>query len=90
MPKGAWDRAEFLAKVDLYRPAVVAFTSKRAASEALGRPTGKLPYGLQTDLLLGAEVWVLPSTSPLGDNHFRLEPWLALGERMGVREYDIS
>ncbi len=81
MPKGAWDRAEFLAKVDLYRPALVAFTSKRAASEALGLPTGKLTYGVQPQPLLGAEVWVLPSTSPLGDNHFTLEPWLALGER---------
>ena len=82
LPGHAWDRAEFLEKLEAYRPAVVAFTSKKAASEALGLPTGKLPYGLQPEPLLGAEVWVLPSTSPLGDNHFRLEPWLALGERM--------
>jgi double-stranded uracil-DNA glycosylase len=87
LPKHAWDRAEFLEKVERYRPRLIAFTSKRAASEALGLPTGKLSYGVQTEGLLGvevsAEVWVLPSTSPLGDNHFRLEPWLALGERFG-------
>ena len=81
LPRHAWDRAEFLGKLETYRPAVVAFTSKKAASEALGLPTGRLPYGLQPEPLLGAEVWVLPSTSPLGDNYFRLEPWLALGER---------
>ena len=81
LPKGAWDRAEFLAKVQEYRPRLLAFTSKKAASEGLGVPTGRLPYGMQPQELLGAEVWVLPSTSPLGDNHFRLEPWLALGER---------
>ena len=82
LPRHAWDRAEFLEKLETYRPARVAFTSKKAASEALGLPTGKLPYGFQSAPLLGTEVWVLPSTSPLGDNHFRLEPWLALGERM--------
>ncbi len=82
LPKHAWDRAEFLEKLETYRPAVVAFTSKKAASEALGVPTGRLSYGLQQARLLGAEVWVLPSTSPLGDSHFRQEPWLALGERM--------
>ncbi|WP_425147985.1 mismatch-specific DNA-glycosylase [Deinococcus sp.] len=83
LPRGAWDRGELLEKLELYRPRLVAFTSKKAASEGLGVPTGKLPYGVQAEPLLGAEVWVLPSTSPLGDNHFRLEPWLALGERFG-------
>lgn len=82
LPRHAWDRAEFLEKLEVYRPQMVAFTSKKAASEALGRPTGRLPYGLQPEPLLGAEVWVLPSTSPLGDTHFRLEPWLELGVRM--------
>jgi len=81
LPKGAWDRGELLGKLEEYRPALLAFTSKRSASEALLLPTGKLPYGRQPEPLLGAEVWVLPSTSPLGDNHFQLGPWLALGER---------
>ena len=81
LPRDAWDRAELLLKLEQYRPQVVAFTSKRAASEALGLPTGKLPYGQYPEPLRDAEVWVLPSTSPLGDSHFRIEPWLALGER---------
>ena len=81
LPKHAWDRAELHLKLEQYRPQLVGFTSKRAASEALGVVTGKLPYGQHVELLLGTEVWVLPSTSPLGDNHFRPEPWLALGER---------
>ncbi|WP_456829369.1 mismatch-specific DNA-glycosylase [Deinococcus sp. UYEF24] len=86
LPKDAWDRAEFLGKLELYRPALVAFTSKRAASEALGISTGKLAYGQQAAPLLDAEVWVLPSTSPLGHSYFNLEPWLALGERFSARE----
>ena len=81
LPKHAWDRQELVGKLEQYRPQMVAFTSKRAASEALLLPTGKLPYGRQPEPLLGAEVWVLPSTSPLGHNHFQIGPWLALGER---------
>lgn len=82
LPGEAWAPQELLAKLRQYRPAIVAFTSKRGASETLGVPTGKLPYGPQPAPLEGAEVWVLPSTSPLGHNHFRLEPWQALADRV--------
>lgn len=81
LPKDAFVPAEFEAKIGQYRPCLVGFTSKRAASEALGTPTGKLPYGRQTRALGDTELWVLPSTSPLGDNHFRMEPWQELAER---------
>ncbi|MGI8747870.1 MAG: mismatch-specific DNA-glycosylase [Deinococcus sp.] len=81
LPPGAWESAELARRLEGVRPALVAFTSKRAASEAVGLPTGRLPYGPQLFPWLGAEVWVLPSTSPLGHNHFRLEPWLELGRR---------
>ena len=63
-------------------PSVAAFTSKRGASQVLGVPTGKLAYGPQAALLEGVEVWVLPSTSPLGHNHFQLGPWQALARRV--------
>lgn len=84
LPGEAWRPHELLQKIEQYQPVIVAFTSKRGASETLGLPTGKLPYGQQTAKLAGAEVWVLPSTSPLGHNHFSLTPWQALAER--VRE----
>lgn len=84
LPTEAWAPNELREKIRRYRPAVVAFTSKRGASETLGLPTGKLPYGPHLLPLEGAEVWVLPSTSPLGHTHFRLEPWQALADR--VRE----
>nr|WP_246580870.1 mismatch-specific DNA-glycosylase [Deinococcus aestuarii] len=84
LPGEAWAPDALRAKLRHYRPAVVAFTSKRGASETLGLPTGKLPYGPHLLPLEGAEVWVLPSTSPLGHNHFQLGPWRALASR--VRE----
>ena len=75
LPREAFVPDELHAKILTYAPKMVAFTSKRAASEALGVPTGKLPYGRQERRLEDTELWVLPSTSPLGDNHFRIEPW---------------
>ncbi|UQN07039.1 mismatch-specific DNA-glycosylase [Deinococcus sp. QL22] len=82
LPAEAWAPEELRQKIRTHAPQVVAFTSKRGASEVLGKATGRLPYGVQTDLLEGAEVWVLPSTSPLGHTHFVLEPWQALAERV--------
>ena len=86
LPTDAWRPAELLTKLEHYRPRIAAFTSKRGASETLGIPTGKLPYGPQERRPLGwpeeTELWVLPSTSPLGHTHFRLEPWQALADRV--------
>lgn len=85
LPGEAWRPAELQAKIGRYQPQIVAFTSKRGASETLDLPTGKLPYGRQEQTLEGAEVWVLPSTSPLGHTYFQLGPWQALASR--VKEY---
>lgn len=82
LPREAWQPEELRAKVRQYQPKLLAFTSKRGAAETLGVSTGKLTYGPQTETLEGAEVWVLPSTSPLGHNYFQLEPWEALGKRV--------
>ncbi|CAM3649081.1 Mismatch-specific DNA-glycosylase [Deinococcus saxicola] len=82
LPGEAWQPDELRDKIRTYRPQIIAFTSKRGASEMLGKPTGKLPYGPQAETLEGAEVWVLPSTSPLGHNYFQLGPWQALAERV--------
>lgn len=81
LPVEAWRPHELLEKLRRYRPRLLAFTSKRGASETLGVGTGKLVYGRQAALLEGVEVWVLPSTSPLGHSYFAIEPWQALAAR---------
>lgn len=90
LPGEAWRPDELRGKIRTYRPQIVAFTSKRGAAETLGRPTGKLPYGPQPDMLEGAEVWVLPSTSPLGHNHFQLGPWQTLAARVAAMRGKLS
>lgn len=82
LPAEAWRPDELRRKLRQYAPSLVAFTSKRGAAETVGKATGKLSYGVQTLRLEDVEVWVLPSTSPLGHSHFQLAPWQALAARV--------
>lgn len=70
---GAMDAASLHAKLRRYRPAAIAFTSKNAASLALGI---KAPaYGRQAEPLEGAVAFVLASPSGRARSFWTLEPW---------------
>lgn len=70
---GAMDAASLHAKLRRYRPAAIAFTSKKAASLALGL---KAPsYGRQVELLEGAVAFVLASPSGRARSFWTLKPW---------------
>jgi double-stranded uracil-DNA glycosylase len=84
----AMDARSLHAKLRRYRPASVAFTSKNAASLALGV---KVPtYGRQAEPLEGAVVFVLASPSGRARSFWTLEPWSAAAafvtERRLLRE----
>lgn len=69
----AMDAAALHAKLRKYRPAAIAFTSKNAASLALGI---KVPsYGRQVELLEGAVAFVLASPSGRARSFWTIEPW---------------
>jgi double-stranded uracil-DNA glycosylase len=81
-----FDVAAFIAKIEHFRPRAVAFTSKKAASLALGRRTGKIVLGRQSDRLIGAiELFVLSSPSGAASAYWTLAPWreLAVWSRKG-------
>ncbi|MFT4050017.1 MAG: mismatch-specific DNA-glycosylase [Solirubrobacterales bacterium] len=67
----AFDAGELRAKIELHAPRFLAFTSKRSASEALGR---KVDYGLQPETFGATRLFVLPSTSGLA-TRFWDESW---------------
>ncbi|MBZ9751674.1 mismatch-specific DNA-glycosylase [Deinococcus sp. HMF7604] len=90
LPGDAWAPDELRAKLREYRPQLVAFTSKRGAAEVLGVSTGQLPYGRQSGTLEEAELWVLPSTSPLGQTYFQLAPWQALAARVAALRVEVG
>jgi TDG/mug DNA glycosylase family protein len=74
-----WDVPGLVARLEVCRPARLAFTSKTAAAVALRRPTGTLRAGPQDATLAGAEIWVLPSPSGQARRYWDAAPWLALG-----------
>ena len=70
-------RNELRAKVRHYRPSVLAFTSKRAAEEYLGRP---VRYGLLKEKIDETMLFVLPSPSGAARRYWDLTPWRDLAE----------
>ncbi|MFT3863443.1 MAG: mismatch-specific DNA-glycosylase [Solirubrobacterales bacterium] len=56
-------------------PAHLAFNGKNAARGALGRA---VDYGLRSERIGGAAVWVLPSTSGAARGFWDVEPWREL------------
>ena len=84
----AMDAQSLHAKLRRYRPAAIAFTSKHAASLALGV---KAPaYGRQVELLEGAVAFVLASPSGRARSFWTLAPWKEaaafVAERRQARE----
>jgi TDG/mug DNA glycosylase family protein len=79
LPKGSLGVA---AAEDLRRrilaiaPAHLAFTSLAAGRAVMGKGA---VAGLQPACLGKTQVWILPSPSPLADNHWDIAPWRALG-----------
>ncbi|HMA51604.1 MAG TPA: mismatch-specific DNA-glycosylase [Magnetospirillaceae bacterium] len=76
----AFDVAGFSEKMRLYRPRRIAFTSKTAAGNFLGRRI--VSYGLQPETLGDSLLFIMPSTSGRAGNHFKIEPWQALADHV--------
>lgn len=82
LPRHGFDRARLAAAMALYRPRLLAFNSKRAASEFYGVPTGRIAYGQQADEPGMPEIWVLPSTSGLACRAWDAGPWHTMARRV--------
>ena len=81
---GSGDDTEALrAKVDTFRPAILAFTAKRPAQVFLGAAfgVGRVDYGIQEARLRDTEIHVLPSPSGLAIRWWDPSFWHALGAR---------
>jgi TDG/mug DNA glycosylase family protein len=78
--KAGVDVRAFGEKMRRYRPATIAFTSKKAASLFFGRPTGKIALGRQPPLSDFPVVFVLASPSGAASGAWSLQPWRELAD----------
>ena len=58
-------------------PRHLAFTSLNAGRAVMGK---QAVAGRQKDKIGETSVWILPSPSPLADNHWDIRPWRALAQ----------
>ena len=82
IPVDAFDRTRLLAAMNSIQPGCLAFNGKKAASHALGRPTGQIRYGALPDISGWPPLVVLPSTSGAASGFWDPAPWFALAHRI--------
>ena len=82
LPTHAFDRVRLTACIATMKPGCLAFNGKKAASMALGRPTGLLPYGPLSNAPGWPRVVVLPSTSGANPRYWDPAPWLVLAREV--------
>lgn len=84
LPRDAFDAVALKRKLVRYKPAIVAFTSKNAASGYFGRV---LPYGEQKEKIARSRVFVLPSPSGQARKFWTIEPWRELAKAASGAKY---
>ena len=75
LPADAFDAAGFAQKIAFHAPAMVAFTSKKAASAFLGRPTGRIALGEQAERIGATRLFVLCSPSGAARGRWHRAVW---------------
>ena len=81
-----YDRPGLSRKIKTYRPRIVAFTSKKAASIWYARATKDIAYGRQAGRAdSGPIVFVLPSPSGAASGHWQIKPWRELADLLAKR-----
>jgi double-stranded uracil-DNA glycosylase len=86
--KAGADVAAFAEKMRRYRPATIAFTSKKAASLFYGKPTTRIALGRQAPSDDFPIVFVLASPSGAASGAWSLQPWQELADHVGRVEPD--
>ena len=86
LPAHAFDPAALRAKITRHRPAMLAFTSKKAAAAGCGlRGTGAIPYGPMEERWGTTRLFVLPSPSGSARRYWDESVWHRLAVEIGDR-----
>ena len=80
LPAGALDVAALRQKILTFQPRFLAFTSKTGAGAFLGRPTGEITLGVQSETVGDTRLFVLPSPSGQARIFWDESVWQALAD----------
>ncbi len=83
LPEDAFDTDALVARIETFRPHIIAFTSKNAARAALGHAVA---YGMQDETIGSTAVFVLPSPSGQARRFWSIAPWRELARCL--RDFD--
>jgi TDG/mug DNA glycosylase family protein len=72
------DAAALRRKIAWASPAILAFTSKKAASFFLGKPTSAIRYGFQDETIGATRIFVMTSPSGQAGSYWDIGPWREL------------
>lgn len=87
LPADAFDAAALTVRIGEASPGLLAFTSKKAASQVIGRPTGRIAYGLQSERIYGTPLFVLESPSGSASRYWNGgATWRALAHYLAANE----
>ncbi len=75
-----FDIPGFSAKIERFKPKVVAFNGKKAAAVFRACNTCDLPYGKQPFSIGTTAIWIVPSTSGGARAFWDIKHWRDLGE----------
>jgi TDG/mug DNA glycosylase family protein len=80
LSKSDFDVPMLKEKLAHYRPRILAFNGKKAASIFYKVATRQLSYGSQSTVIGAMIAWILPSTSAAARRYWDFAPWQDLGE----------
>ena len=89
LPRGALGRdaqAALRAKIELYAPRILAFTSLTGARRFLARQDVR--FGEQPERIDDTRIWALPSPSPTAGWNWDPGPWKALADSIPASDMD--
>lgn len=75
LPVDAFDVTALVTRIEIFKPGIIAFTSKNAAQAVLGRAVA---YGAQPERIGATAVFALPSPSGQARRFWSIEPWREL------------
>lgn len=83
LARSDFDADSLRQKIEVYQPEFLAFTSKKGASVFFNKPTSKINYGIQSEIISKTRFRVLTSPSGAARAYWDESVWQSLADEIG-------